>query len=93
MILVSPSLWEKTIRNRGQNVAQGAIWEKTMNLHSKTEDKTLNCKSQQRSSRGRKSELQATDNNSSSSSHGLHPLARSPNKGTTSEAITSEVPT
>ena len=54
MILVSPSLWKKTIRNWGQNVAQGAIWGKIMNLHSKIEDKTLNCKSQQKSSGVRK---------------------------------------
>ena len=53
MILVSPSLWEKIIRNRGQNVALGAIWEQN-NLHSKTKDEMLKCKSQQKSFGGRK---------------------------------------
>ena len=74
MILVSLSLWKKIIRKWGQSVALRAIWKKN-SLHSKTEDRTLKVKASKKVLGAEKSELQATDNNSSSSSHGLHPLA------------------
>ena len=61
----------------GAKLAQGAIYEKIMSLHSKIQNETLNCKIQQKSPGGIKSGLQVIENRSSSSSHGLHPLAGS----------------
>ena len=91
MILVSPSLWERIIRNQWQSVAQGAIWEKTMNLHSKTEDKTLKYENRKKSSEGRKNKLQAIVHHHQAMVSIF--LVWSSTKRTISEALTLEVPT
>ena len=101
MILVSPAPWRKIIRNQGAKCSSGGNLkkEKIMNLHLGakqwicTQRLGMEHWNMRVSKRvlGQKSKLRATDN--SSSSHGLHPLAWSSTKRTTSEALTSEIPT
>ena len=104
MILVSLTPWKKIVRNRGAKCSSRG---KTMSLHSKIQNETLNRVSK-RIPGAERSKLQAYKHiryhtssskkfNSKSwapvSGHGLHPLIWLSIKGTTSEALAPEVPT